>query len=343
MNSVNYDDYVMKVSQIKRDANLTVGVATVTLNNALGTFNFLHQTNTAMGISASIQVYVSGAAADLHPVFAGKVENVRYVGSRAIVRIKDHIADLIVKRIASGREYFAMSNRTADNMVYNILVSFGAIDSTQGSGNTDIDWTSFTNWRDNYLSGKNYKLSCKFTSQDIRWGLLKIAQLTHSYVYINGSGKIAFAPPYTTGFAYDETNSKPRNLEVDMSDMINKILIRSGYVWSDDFWNEDTGYVWTQASINQYGEYTYDEESRVVWHHGPTSAGDDVTQSLTDFAYPIRTFDITTHIGGMTEEIANQITVSDTVKSISNETAIVEEMIIDLDARNVKLKGWWTW
>jgi len=343
----NFEDYVIKVSKVKRDADLTAGIATVTLNNGTGLFNFWKATNTALNESAQIQIYVSGAAADLFTLFSGTVQDVEYIGSRAIVRIKDHMADMLEKPLGTGRLAHLFSSKTwpVDEMVWRILIeaSGAALDSTETDLNADINWNSFVNWRDNYLGIKNYGLKAKFTSQKIRWGLLKIAQLSHSYIYIDTDGRVAFAPPFGTGFSYDETNSKPRDLSVKMGSQITRMLARHGYSISADTWTGNTGYLVQGAAETQYSRFSYDEESRVIWHNTLASAQEDRSQTIIDLAFPVRMFKIVTNLAGMTEEIANQITVNDTLKSITNATPIVEEVLTDMESRTVVLKARWSW
>lgn len=346
-NGTNYDEYVIKVSRVKRDANLTAGVATVTLNNGTGTFNFWKDTTTALYESAQVKVYVSGAASDLFTLFSGKVKGVEYVGSRVIVHIRDHMADMFDKPMGTGRaaKLYTTQGQNPDLLVWRILSesSNGGLDPTQNTSNTDIDWTSFAAWRDNYLSTKQYILRAKFTSQKVRWALLKIAQLTHSYIFVNTDGKMAFAPSLGTGLVYDETNCRPIDLKLSTDNMITRILLRYGFDIVQDDWGGTTGYYIAGDSEPQYGRISYDEESRVIWHSTVGSAAEDAAQTLTDLKFPVKMFSITTNLAGMTEEIGNEITVSDTLKSISNATAVVEEIITDMEARKVMLKARWAW
>jgi hypothetical protein len=349
----DYEDYVISVSRIKRDANLTVGMATVTLNNGTGTFNFwkdVDKANPQLNESAQIKVYISGSPADLFTLFGGRVQEVELVGSRAIVRIKDHVMDFLQKPLGTGRlaHLFIGKPWTPHEMVWRILIeaSGAGLDDTESVNNTDINWTSFVNWRDSYLATKAYSLKAKFTSQKIRWALLKIAQMTHSYIFIDTDGKVAFAPSLGTGYNYSESNTSERKFSISMDNMITRNLVQYGYNTTADQWLGNTGYNIQVTSEAQHGRYTYDEESRVIWHHGPVddqdgSALEDRNQIREDFAFPPRFFNITTTLAGMIEEIGNNATISDTLLGISNETIVIEEILTDLEARTVKLKARW--
>jgi hypothetical protein len=212
-----------------------------------------------------------------------------------------------------------------------------------GLGNSDIDWASFRSWRDDYIRTKNYILNGKFASQNTRWLMLKIAQMTHSYFYIQAEGKVAFAPPLGTGGTYDETNIDPLSLRVSMDSLTTRMLARFDYDTVLDDWSGNTSTKLDSTIEAQLGRFLYEEESRVIWHTTIDSGIEDRDQTLTDFQYPVRMFTITTGLAGMLEEIGNQITVSDTVMGITNETAVVEEVLTDMEARKVTLRARWSW
>ena len=345
----DYSNYLESIDQIRRDASLSIGTVTMTLKNHNGLFNYLHAAGDAMGITATVQLYLNGAPADLHTVFSGKVEDVNYKGAVCIMRVKDHCGSLLDKPMTAARDPHILggSGMTVDEFVYRVLVSYGDLDSTQGTGNTDINWTSFSNWRDSYLATKDYHIQARFTDQSVGWTLLKVAQLTHSYIWIDNSGKVAFAPPYGTGYTYDEINTESRDLHIAVDDMINYMTVRYLYNGTTDRWEGVTGVAQNSTSIAQYGTYKYEEDSRVIYHYTQASAEEDRGQTITDLAYPIRTFDISTNIAAVCEDIGNEITVSDTLKGISSETAIIEQIVYELGGnaqdRKVQIFARWAW
>ena len=97
------------------------------------------------------------------------------------------------------------------------------------------------------------------------------------------------------------------------------------------------------TSIAQYGTFTRTEESRVVWHRSQESAEADAAMTMTNYAFPLRFFDLRAGASGIVEDVGNQITVNDTLKSISGSQPIIEEIAYDLDTWTVQMKARWPW
>ena len=356
-NGTDYSPFVIKISQITRDANLSAGVANVTLNNGTGTFNFFSSTNTALAESAQVKIHLTSDSADKVTLLSGKVQNVDFQGTRVIVRVKDHLKDFHSIKLGSDTVPFDFTSQfatpegghPADRIVWRLLTedAAGNLDPTEGAGNTDINWTRFVAWRDNYLDSfaqnSRFLLRARFTGETLRSALLKIAQLTHSYFWVDLDGKISFAPTHPTGQTYTASNREPLALSLSLDPIINTMRVRYRYNHINSTWLDSTLEANDATSVTQYGKRNYVEEDRTVWHHSFTSGFDDRTQTLSDIAFPKRMVSLTTNLSGVTEDVATQITVTDTIKGITAQTMTIEEIIYDLEARKVRMKAWWQW
>ncbi len=344
----DYDEYVNGISLIRRDVNLSAGKASVTLNNAGGTFNYLKATNTALGQAASVKVYLNGDTDNMHTIMLGEIEGVRFSATKTVVDIKDHVSDLLKKKVGSGRgpiNYWTVGDAwTPPKLVWELLTNpnRAGLNSLTGPGNPDIDYVSFALWRDDHCDANDYAIGARLTGQTIRNILLMICQLSHSYIWANNEGKIAFAPPFGSGYSYDESNSKPRDLPITMDKIINDIDIRWSYTPDTTGW---TGYINDEDTDSKtaFGTFEHTEESRIVWHRTQASAESDAAATMTDYAFPLRFLDIKTGPYGIIEDIGNQITINDTLKSISNATPVIEEIAYDLNTWETTLKARWPW
>ena len=97
------------------------------------------------------------------------------------------------------------------------------------------------------------------------------------------------------------------------------------------------------ASINQYGTYAKTVEGRIFAHMTQASAEADRDATITEYAYPLRLWELTGGFPAITEDLGRAITISDTLKNISSITAYTEQIIYDLDKWEVQIKARWPW
>ena len=127
---------------------------------------------------------------------------------------------------------------------------------------------------------------------------------------------------------------------------INDITIRYGYVrgtfadagaWAGSVNDTDA------TSIARFGSLPKTIEERIFTHYDEASATSDRDATLTNYAYPLRFFNLVSGFPAIMEDLAREITVSDTQKVISNEAAFTEGMLYDLNTWEVKIKARWPW
>lgn len=346
----DYTDLLLRdgVSMIRRDVHLSAGTATLTLDNSRGTWNFLKATNTALGDSAQIQVYIEGDPTNVLTLLDGNVDSVRYDKATAILAIKDHANDWLDKKMGSNQYpavYYAQT-WSADDLVWDILRDHAGLDGTANPSNPDIDFTSFAAWRDQHTVIKKFAMEARPTGHTVAAILMKICQHTHSYIYNNRDGKVAFAPPFQPGYSYDEGNTAGgRNLTVTKDNIINTISVRYAYNSTLDEWVFVTTEATDAGSIAQFGTFPIVIEDRIVWHMQIDSAESDRDDTLREYAYPHRFFVLKAGPPGIMEDLCNEIKVSDELKAITNADPIIEEISYDLNPSNfgVIMKARWPW
>ncbi len=357
-NSVDRTDMLTKngLGTIRRDVNLSAGKALVTLNNAGGWWNFLHQTNDALGDVAEIQAFSSNDPTNIYTIFKGTVRHPTFEGSTVTLRLKDHNSRFLDAKVgsnASPHTFWASQGWDADQIVWRLLThaDLGQLSGLNSPDNPDIDYASWAAWRDNHVLPNSYFLKGQPAGQSVAECLMIICQMTHSYIWVNNDGKVDFAPPYKPGLAYNDANTgilkKPghgRDLDMPDDRILNDVTVRRGY-------NFDTG-VWLSSvsdtdatSIAKLGTYEKTIEGRVFTHNHLTgaSATSDRDQTLTDYAFPLRFLNLTAGFPAITEDLGRQITVDDTLKAISGATPYVESILYDLNTWDVKIKARWAW
>jgi hypothetical protein len=349
-------DYTSMITEngmgtIRRDMNLSTGKALVTLNNAGGWWNFLKDTNTALGDTAEIQVYIDGDEANAYTLFKGIVRHPVFQGATVTLTIKDHNGSFLDKKVGSNESpatWYSGQTRDADEMVWRLLTTDGGLSGLNSPSNPDIHYPSFALWRAS-LSGDNYRIGGRPRGQSVSECLMIIAQMTHSYIWINNDGYVEFSPPHEPGFSYGEGNTefprKPghgRDLEIRDDLILNDVTVRRGYNFSTGAW---TGLVnnTDATSIAQFGAFPKTIEGRIFYHQTEASATSDMNATLTNYAYPLKFFNLTAGFPAIMEDLGRIIMVSDTLKSISSVSAYVERIVYDLNRWQISIKARWPW
>lgn len=353
-NSVDRTDLITKdgLGTVRRDVNLSAGKAVITLNNAGGWWNHLHETNDALGDVAEIQAYVADDPTNIYTVFKGTTRHPKFEGATVTLSIKDHNSrnlDVEVGSNDSPETFWQAQSHDADAVVWRLLTVYGELSALKSPANTNIDYASFASWRDNHIRPSNYEIKGKPAGQSTAECLMIIAQMTHSYIWVNNNGLFEFAPPYEPGFVYDESNTgtlrKPghgRNLELPDDRILNNVTVRRGHNFTTGGWTTSVNDT-DATSIAKFGTYSKTIESRIFTHNTTASATSDRDATLAAYAFPLRFFNLVGGIQHVTEDLGRQITVSDAVKNITNATPLVESIIYDLNRWEVRIKARWPW
>lgn len=339
----DYTDLVLKLPTITRNINLAAGKATVVVNNSSGFWNFLHKTNTALGGAAQVQVYISGDASNVLTLLKGKVQRPKSLGAKVSLVIRDHSGDWLNIKLGSNKTP-EIKTGFADAIAWDILTdSDGAgLDSLTSPANTDIDYTSFAAWRDQHTRVNAYEYGMKSTGHTISAVLMKICQASHSYIWVNNDGRVAFAPPFQPGYSYDEGNSLVDwNLNEDK--ILNSVIVRRGYNRTQGIWITSTAVAEDATSIAQFGTFSTVVEDRVMAHRTDVSAEADRDATITNYAFPLRFIDIMAGPPAIMEDLCNVPTVNDTLLQITNAAPRIEEITYDLDSWIVTMKARWPW
>jgi hypothetical protein len=159
------------------------------------------------------------------------------------------------------------TGRNPAHLIWHLLTNWGGLDNTEGAGNTDIDWSKFTEFRD-ILDSLGLKIQAKFQGETLTNALKEIADITLSTVFSEADGKIIcrywLGQDNTSVQSYNST--KWKNLPsviMDRFDIINRYLVYYGLSFpvqdsgtatsGADTTLTDTGKAWsTNAYKNMY-------------------------------------------------------------------------------------------
>lgn len=190
-----------------------------------------------MGRPANMSLVFSGTTGGLK-LMSGTVEDVSYNGATVTLSIRDAMAPTLEKRIGSGQisaDYYTTLNPfNPATIVWLILTKWGELDDTFTTSNKDINFTSWQDWYDR-CAARNYECRARFPGTTIHNALLRIADLTNSFIWVDAEGMFRFTmfePPYAfsgSDRAYDTDNAVSIDVDIDKSTVKNAIVIYYGH------------------------------------------------------------------------------------------------------------------
>lgn len=345
----SYDSYVESVSSLRRDTGLSSGTAVVKVTNIDQTWNIFESDLTNFGKTAQLKHFFSGDS-EYITYFTGTVEKVRFEDAHAYLYIRDKMAPMLDIPLQCGQNAVEIYDPIGEEVCYNpadmvwkLLVDFGGLDATVGVGNADIDYDSWVAWHNDCVAGaKNYCIRGRFTGHSIRTALLSIANRSNSYIWVDNTGKFRFAPPYdAAGQTFSVGDCKKIDLEISKGELINDCIVYYGYqpnvgpgTWTGTQDDDDA------TSIAAYGEREFTEESRVVWHWNSSSALSDAVYKILGYKDPIKYILLEATMKGFITEIADEVTVTESLKGLSSETVrIIDVVSLNLTEGTVILTG----
>jgi len=340
----NFDEYVWNIGTIHRDDQLNTGVSVVKASNADGTWSTeFYDTLSNMGNAASVSLYWSGDAVFM-PLVTGIVFDVKFRDPDAFIYIKDRFASLLKFPLGSGQSplsVFASSGQTAAVMAWEILTTHGGLDNTANDTNTDIDWDSWVDWAANAQIAST-DLKALFTGQSIRSALLTIARLTTSMIWIDNTGKFAFAPNFTVGDTFTTSTFKTVDVDISMENIINNYDVEYGWDPTNRAWSTAGPFAGNDAgSESDFGAQTHVIEDRTIWHTTSASASAASTLFLAKYADPlVVALPMGPSFYHYRTDVGDLITLTQAFKGISGDTFRMQSVDMDFSQGSIKFRGY---
>lgn len=338
----NYDEYVWNIGTIHRDDQLNTGVAVVKVSNADGTWSTeFYDTLANMGGAASVSLYWEGDS-EYMPLVTGVVFDVKFRDPDAFIYIKDRFANLLKHPLGSGQvpvDLFSGSAYNSAELVWEILTTHGGLDDTESSANTDIDYDSWTDWN---TAMTFFALKARFTGQSIRSALLTIARLSTSMIWIDNTGKFAFAPNFTVGETFTTSTFKKLDIDISMENVINNYDVFHGWDPASLSWNMIPYEGNDAGSEANFGAQTHVIEDRTIWHTTTASATAGSNVFLGKYADPlIIALPDSPFFYHYRTDVGDRITLSQAFKGISTDNFRIQSLDMDMSRGAIKFRGFW--
>ncbi len=271
----DYTDFVTRWPKITKKWNdiRPLNIA-ITLSNEDQTFDFFidepykmaNETKIEFGVPWSVE---SAAGTDEYlTLHEGKISNVKYGKSNCTLSVVDKIKPF-AERVLGDEDTpldYTGSDYLPSDLAWYWATSYGGLDTTKSTANTDIDYDDFSAWAE-VFSSSSILARAYFKGTKLNEAFRKLGRITRSSIYVE-DGKLRFA-------RYTETTSITLALGedpiIDIKGIIDdKAIVNKHITFGDYNVNSETYSVVTNdedtTSVNTYGLRELIEKDANVWY-----------------------------------------------------------------------------
>lgn len=342
--SSDYSDYVLKWPKIKTDwIRMSPNNIIINLANEEQTFNFLRTGGLGLIYDASIKIGQITASNSLEAItiFGGNIGSFKYSKGACSVSIVDRWNQL-TNRLVGTEDVpvdYSTSNYLPSDLAWYLCTSHGGLDATQTSSNTDIDYTSFSNWAA-VMSGSSILMQAYFKGAKAVDGLRRIGRLTNTAIYVSPDNRLTFKrfsliDSNTLNLSAD--NIIDLDAEVREDAIINKFYQKAAYSVASNY-HTVTVFDTSTASINSFGLHEQIEGDTMVWFVNTASALDSAQRLISQFALPEPDVTVSTVLAALPALVGETIVVDDDQLGISQGYRVLSTNV-DYDTGAVTLTG----
>jgi hypothetical protein len=242
--------------------------------------------------------------------------------------------------VIQSLNYFNTSYNPAD-LAWTILTTYGGLDTTASSANTDIDYDLWVAWK-GYCSTFQYLIQGHFTGETISELLIKIARITDSMIYVTGAGKIGFRifiedTTSPTDITRDDLLEFPR-VFIDSAELMNYLTVFYGYNPANQIWTS-SHIAQNAQSQTDFGLFTLQEKDVVLWHAGYYSAEAYAVKKLDRDREPTSKTECLLPLKGFTTGVGRGLDITEAFRGFVNKGLRIEVERGEISKGNMNLEG----
>jgi hypothetical protein len=286
-------------------------------------------------------LWKSGKYGSLAPIEANRNKNIgTLLGYNTAIDNIGSASYTASSAVIQSLNYFHSSYNPAD-LAWTILTTYGGLDTTASSANTDIDYDLWVAWK-SYCTTFQYSIQGHFTGDTIEELLIKIARITDSMIYVTGSGKIGFR-------IFIEDTSSPMDITrddllvfprvfIDSSELMNYLTVYYGYNPASQIWTS-SHIAQNSQSQTDFGLFTLQEKDVVVWHSGYYSAEAYAVKKLDREKEPIGKGECLMPLKGFTTGVGRGLDITEAFRGFTNKGLRIEVERGEVEKGNMNLEG----
>lgn len=336
----DYSDRVTKWPKFKQVwDDIKPTTLTMKLANEDGALNVLRDDKLVLRSEAEVQFGFTHTSSgdELITQYLGKTSRVKFARGAIDITLTDKFEQLGSRVIGSSDDpvTYAGSNYLPADIAWYAVTSYGGYSAIESTSNPDIDYESFTDWRDRFSADATY-MNANLEGLKCLELVRKIGRHTLSAIYTK-EGKISFQR-FTIGDAnvssLNSDNLQDLTVEFSDRDMVNRQYTYADYSVESDYWQTNV-LVEDATSVNSYGPKEETEKDDNIWYVGSGGAlnlGQNITQVRGE---PYDKLTAMTYLHGFTRLVGETIHVKDDFMTIDSAYRVMGREV-DMDSGKTK-------
>ena len=336
---------VIEIPTIKRDSNQVIGKDfSIRLENASQTFNtfITSKTNFLKTGTFDFGFATESGTVESIQLYGGVLQRTDFDETEVTLLFDDRLTKLKDRKIGTSTEPVSFVSVNPASMYWAIVTSYGGLDTTASSLNTDLDYDSWVRWVQG-LEGDQYRVSAHFPGTQVVDAIDKIARITDSTIYAEGDNKLYTLRNSAVG---SDTFTLTDSTIVDVSDMtiradqiLNKVDVNIGWNPATNSW--ESGVVTSQktGSVSSYGEFQTQFDDTNVWHTTSLNGLNLASRITFRRAEPNINVKIKTPLTTMAAQLSDEISVTTNIYSLSNYNFFLQGYTKDIKNGMVTLEA----
>lgn len=212
--------------------------------------------------------FTTAGGDDTITMFTGDLTGVSARGDKASIGCTDKLYKLKDRKIGSDDSDEPFAEMNPATLAWQVMVYWGGLDGTSNDGNTDIDYSAWSSWH-SVFDNDNIEVGARFNGQSVLEAMQKIADLTDSVIYQDGTGKL-FCHKYigigsVHGTLTDSYIFGDVEQTVDKHDLINKVTVMTSYNYANETWAASFT-AQNSTSVDSWGEHERVYDDTNVWY-----------------------------------------------------------------------------
>jgi hypothetical protein len=312
----DYTNYVTRWPKISRASNkLKSTKVKVQLANADQEFNNFYTNLYSIPNTCTL-------SCDSYTLFVGFLSDVQYNREKCDLSLRDRLSDLEVRKIGDSDSVISFAPQIPSDIAWTITTCYGALDSTQGSNNADIDYDMFALWAETF-SVDSVEIEANYDGQKLTQALEDLGKMTNSDIWIARNGLLKFKARFdvaSNDTTIDHEHVIDLSIRLSQDKLINDQYIYGAYSSDNSNWSLIRNSI-DQASQNSYGVHQNIIKNTHVWYQSSVYAGVIADKRILQYKHPVREFTVKTPFVHINTTIGDRVRLVDSFFSITSEYA----------------------
>lgn len=251
--------------------------------------------------------------------FAGNIEKIRFRDTTISLSVRDKLKAFTNVQIGTPDTpvSYTTTDRWPQDIMWDLITSYGGLDSTQDSSNPDIDWTSFQAWG-NVFSTDQIFVRAHFEDKKLGEVMTKISRMTHTGIFIEDNKLFftRFTLASSDNLVLEDANVKSIDVSLRDDDLVNWQWVYGAFDTTSGLWGI---HLFDQSSTSglSFGRREGIIKDENIWYVDSVGCNNLAERLISTVKEPVERYEIRTTLKPFAMQIGDTIKLSNSYYGIS--------------------------